>query len=279
MTDQSDDTDLPQAADPDEQRRHAVRVVHAFYGALEAKDLDAFAELWTADAVYRVPVTPYGVPGEFAGRDAIVAGLRQFFALFGTTRFTWDAEPMADPRRVLATWTLEIELLGGGTYRNRGASIFRLEHNRIAEFTEYVDTAAFLGVFAAKVGTAHRFFELLNAKDLDAWGELWHDQGVLTVPYSPQGSPSPTEGKDKIVAAYQELFAAYETFGTELTGVHPAVGSDAICVQYRVRATLAGGAVYTNDSIAVFRFQDGLISACHDYFDPRRFQDVLDALG
>ncbi|TQJ37127.1 nuclear transport factor 2 family protein [Streptomyces sp. NBC_00080] len=278
MTDRHDDTGLPRPADPDVRRRHAVRVVHAFYTALEAKDLDAFAELWTADAVYRVPVTPYGVPGEFAGRDAIVAGLRQFFALFGKTRFTWDAEPMGDPRRVLATWTLEIELLGGGTYRNRGASIFRLEHDRIAEFTEYVDTAAFLGLFSATIGTAHRFFELLNAKDLDAWGELWHGQGTITVPYSPQGSPSTIEGKDEIVAAYRELFAAYETFGTELTGVHPAVGSDAVCVQYRIRATLAGGAEYTNDAIAVLRFRDGLISAFHDYVDPRRFQDVLDTL-
>jgi len=42
---------------------------------------------------------------------------------------------------------------------------------------------------------------------------------------------------------------------------------------------LADGTEYTNDNIAVFRFEDGLISAYHDYFDPRRFQRVVDALA
>lgn len=43
-------------------------------------------------------------------------------------------------------------------------------------------------------------------------------------------------------------------------------------------ATLVGGLRYTNRNIAVFRFDDGLIGAYHDYFDPRRFQAVVDAL-
>jgi ketosteroid isomerase-like protein len=37
-------------------------------------------------------------------------------------------------------------------------------------------------------------------------------------------------------------------------------------------------ALSTNTNIAVFRFQDGLISEYHDYFDPHRFQVVVDAL-
>jgi hypothetical protein len=41
---------------------------------------------------------------------------------------------------------------------------------------------------------------------------------------------------------------------------------------------LTDGTEYTNDNIAVFRFEDGLISAYHDYFDPRRFQTVVDAV-
>jgi ketosteroid isomerase-like protein len=60
--------------------------------------------------------------------------------------------------------------------------------------------------------------------------------------------------------------------------VYPAADSDAVCVEYRNRAILVGGTEYTNDNIAVFLFQDGLISAYHDYFDPRRFQIVVDAL-
>ncbi|WP_405791512.1 nuclear transport factor 2 family protein [Streptomyces sp. NBC_01506] len=255
-----------------------LRVVDDFYRALQAKDLDAWGELWTADAVYRVPVTPDGVRGEFAGRETIVAALRGFFALFGRVRFTWDAEPGGDPRRVLATWTLEVELLAGGVYRNRGVALFRLEGERIAEFTEYADTAAFLGVFCAKAATARRFFTLLRDRDSAGWGALWHEHGALSVPYPPRGCPALIEGREKIVAAYGELFGVYGQFDTELTGVHPAVSSDTVCVEFQVRAHLPGGAVHTAAGAGVFRFRGGLISAYHGHFDPRRFREAADAL-
>jgi ketosteroid isomerase-like protein len=75
------------------------------------------------------------------------------------------------------------------------------------------------------------------------------------------------------------LFANFETFQANLTGVYPAADSDAVCVEYRNVARLVGGTEYTNDNIAVFRFRDGLITEYHDYFDPRRFQVVVDALS
>ncbi|MEU3794760.1 nuclear transport factor 2 family protein [Streptomyces fructofermentans] len=280
MTEQSSWTGKagPAGAGPGTQHRPGVDVAHDFYRALQAKDIDAFGRLWTEDAVYRVPVTPDGVPGEFVGREAVVAGLGGFFSLFGEVRCTWEVQPMGDPCQVLSQWTLEVDLLSGGTYRNRGASVFRLEGERIAEFTEYVDTAAFLGVFDAKAATARRFFDLLHGEDLGAWAALWHEHATVTVPYPPEGCPCLIEGRDEIVAAYRELLAVYEKFDAEPTGVHHSVGSDAVCVEYRVRATLAGGAVHTGDSVAVLRFRDGLISAYHDYFDPRRFQDVTGAL-
>ncbi|MFE1442317.1 nuclear transport factor 2 family protein [Streptomyces sp. NPDC058739] len=224
-------------------RRSGPQVVREFYRALQAKDADAFEELWTADAVYRVPVTPAGVPGEFAGRDAIVAALRGFFALFGDTRVAWHAEPMGDPAKVLATWTLEIELLSGGTYRNRGVSVFRLAGDRIAEFTEYVDTAAFLGIFAANTFTARRFFGLLREKDLDGWRALWHASAEVPDPFPEHG-----------------------TFDAEPVAVHPAVDSAAVCVEYRVPGRPVGGVPgRPADGVAVLRFRDGLVTEWHDY--------------
>jgi ketosteroid isomerase-like protein len=139
----------PAAAQGPAVTRHGtgVRVANEFYEALEAKDIERFARLWTEDAVYRVPVTPEGVPGVLVGRDAIVAGLNEFFQLFGDTDFTWTIEPMRDPNKVLATWSLDIELVAGGRYLNEGAAIFQLERGRIADFTEYFDTAGYLEIF------------------------------------------------------------------------------------------------------------------------------------
>jgi uncharacterized protein len=129
------------------------------------------------------------------------------------------------------------------------------------------------------VATARRFFTLLEDKDVDTWAELWHESGRIVVLYPPAGFPDRIEGRSSIVGAFRDLFAGFASFSAELTGVYPALDSDAVCVEYAARAVLAGGAEYSNDNIAVFRFRDGLISEYHDYFDPRRFQTVVDALA
>jgi ketosteroid isomerase-like protein len=69
-----------------------------------------------------------------------------FFAIFEETQFTWSVEPMLDPRRVFAVWTLDILLTDGRRYQNEGASVFQLRRDRIADFTDFFDTAAFLRI-------------------------------------------------------------------------------------------------------------------------------------
>jgi hypothetical protein len=51
-----------------------------------------------------------------------------------------------------------------------------------------------------------------------------------------------------------------------------------VTVEYDVQATLRDGTEYSNSNIAVFHIGGDLIGAYHDYFDPRRFQTVVDAL-
>jgi uncharacterized protein len=128
------------------------------------------------------------------------------------------------------------------------------------------------------VAVARKFFELMHRKEIDAWGELWAENGRIIVFYPPEGFGTSIDGKAEILTAFRELFGNFESFETELTGVYPAADSDAVVVEYKPHAVLVGGTVYTNSNIAVFRFKDGLISVYHDYFDPRRFQVVVDAL-
>jgi ketosteroid isomerase-like protein len=131
---------------------------------------------------------------------------------------------------------------------------------------------------APTLDVVRRFFELMHRKELDAWGELWNENGRIIVFYPPDGFGTSIDGKAEILRAFRGLFANFQSFDYELTGLYPAADSDAVVVEYRPRATLVDGTEYTNDNIAVFRFKDGLIDAYHDYFDPRRFQVVVDAL-
>jgi ketosteroid isomerase-like protein len=125
----------------------------------------------------------------------------------------------------------------------------------------------------------HRFFELLGRKEIDAWGELWHPDARIIVFYPPEGFPPVIEGKQEILEGFRDLFAGFESFEADLTGVYPASDSDAVCVEYQARAVLEDGTEDTNPNIAEIRITDGVIGVYHDYFDPRRFQVVVDKLA
>jgi ketosteroid isomerase-like protein len=131
----------------------------------------------------------------------------------------------------------------------------------------------------ARTATVRRFYELLDRKDVDAWGELWHPSARLVVLYPAEGFPAAIEGREAIVAGFRDLIGIYESYESQLTGLYPAADSDAVCVEYSVRASMTGGGEYTNENIAVFRFDGELIREYRDYFDPRRFQAVVDALA
>jgi ketosteroid isomerase-like protein len=106
------------------------------------------------------------------------------------------------------------------------------------------------------------------------WG-----QGEILVKYPPEGFSACINGKAAILDSFRPLFAKYETFTSDIAAIYHAADSAAVCAECRNWATLVDGTSYTNDNIAVFVFQDGLIREYHDYFDPRRFQTVVDALA
>lgn len=129
------------------------------------------------------------------------------------------------------------------------------------------------------VGQVRSFFELLCKKDIDAWIQLWHPDAKILVFYPPEGFGSSIQGASAISSAFRGLFNNFQSFDAVISDIYPAADSDAVVVEYRNRAILRNGSEYTNSNIAVFRFRQGLISAYHDYFDPRRFQEVVDALS
>jgi len=131
---------------------------------------------------------------------------------------------------------------------------------------------------AERVEIVRRFYDLLRRKDIETWADLWAENGRIIIFYPPEGAPPSIEGRAAIRAAFLDIFRSFNTFESELTAIYPAADSAAVVVEYRNRATLVGGVEYTNSNIAVFRFDGRLISAYHDYFDPRRFQIVIDAI-
>jgi uncharacterized protein len=126
--------------------------------------------------------------------------------------------------------------------------------------------------------SVRRFHELLAVGDLDGWAALWHEDARITTPYAVAGFDREIVGRDAIVAAFRSLFAHFRSYRADLLATYPTADGDAVCVEYRNHVVLSDGTEYHGENIAVHRFRDGLLVAYHDYFDPRRFQQVVDVV-
>jgi uncharacterized protein YndB with AHSA1/START domain/ketosteroid isomerase-like protein len=133
---------------------------------------------------------------------------------------------------------------------------------------------------ATAIREIHRFFELMKSKDIDGWAKLWADDGAILVCYPPEGFPDSIKGRDQIVAGFRQLFRHFGTYDYRIKSSYLTTDPDVAIVEWDVLATLPDrGTTYRGNNITVFRFRNGLIAEYHDYFDPRKFQTVVDALA
>jgi uncharacterized protein YndB with AHSA1/START domain len=132
----------------------------------------------------------------------------------------------------------------------------------------------------ASMRAIHQFFELMKSKDIDGWAKLWADDGAILVCYPPEGFPDSIKGCDQIVAGFRQLFKHIGTYDYRIKSTYQTTDPDVVIVEWDVSATLPSrGTTYRGNNITVFRFRHGLIADYHDYFDPRKFQIVVDALS
>lgn len=127
------------------------------------------------------------------------------------------------------------------------------------------------------VYVVNRYFELLHRKDFEQWQDLFNDLARLVFFYPPDGFPAVLEGKGAIRSAVQAIFDSFVTYTYDITALYPSPEMGAVCVEYKVRGTMASDAEYCGSNIAVFHFQEGLITNLHLYSDPRAFQAIVDA--
>jgi ketosteroid isomerase-like protein len=130
------------------------------------------------------------------------------------------------------------------------------------------------------IGSVRRFFDFMHAKDIDGWAALWANDGQILVAYPPDGFPDSIKGLDQIAAGFRQLFAHFGTYDFLIKALYPATDPDIVIVEWDVTASLpAQNQIYRGNNITVFKFRAGLIAEYHDYFDPRKFQVVVNSLA
>lgn len=120
------------------------------------------------------------------------------------------------------------------------------------------------------IAQVHAFLDLLSAKDMANWSELWADDAVQDMPYAPTGFPNRVEGKAMLVRHYSSLPASTGRMAFVARVVHPLVDPNTVLVEYRGEIEIvATGKSYDNRYAGLFSFDaDGKLKLFREYFDP-----------
>lgn len=136
-------------------RQRTRQAVLTFLGALEDKDMERLAGVWTEDSVQDMPFSPQGFPKRVAGRENLIRHYAAWPKVSGKADFTSGLvfHPMQDPERVFAEWRGQVEITTTGRlYDQRYGGLFHVVGGRIALFREYYDPIVFMKAFGLDEG-------------------------------------------------------------------------------------------------------------------------------
>lgn len=118
-------------------------------------------------------------------------------------------------------------------------------------------------------------FTRLESMNIEHWLELWDDNGVQEMPYSPEGFPKKLEGK----AAHQQYSSLPENYHSMQFVdriVHETSNPAVFIIEYNGIVTIkATGKLYNNVYCGVFTVQNNKLVRFKEYFDPVILQAAL----
>ena len=117
--------------------------------------------------------------------------------------------------------------------------------------------------------TVRDFLRLLSKKDLGAWIELWTEDAVQDMPFSPPEFPSRLEGRQAIAKHYGSLPEAVGKMEFHDLKLYPMQDPNWILAEYRGEIeVLATGLPYNNDYCGLFQLREGKIALFREYYNP-----------
>ena len=113
------------------------------------------------------------------------------------------------------------------------------------------------------------FLDALEARSIERLLNVWHENGVLIMPFSPEGFPTRIEGKEAIRHHYGGLptnckFMCFPDRAFHFTNDPNRVWVE-FCGKIKIKAT---GKSYNNAHVCLFTLRDGRIIEYKEYSNP-----------
>jgi len=110
---------------------------------------------------------------------------------------------------------------------------------------------------------------LLLDKNIQAWVDLWDDNGVFEFPFAPDGWPKRLEGKAAIADYMRGYPDHIDLHDFPYVEIHQTTAAQTIVVEMRAVGRLVEtGSPYDMTYIAVVTVEDGRITRYRDYWNP-----------
>ena len=119
--------------------------------------------------------------------------------------------------------------------------------------------------------------QVLAARDIDAFIELFADDAVMELPFAPPGMPPRLEGQ----AAIREYSKRAESMPLRVddivtTALYETTDPELVVIEIVTKGTVTTtGQTFEAPCIQVFRIRDGQIHLMRDYFNPIGLTDVI----
>ena len=125
-----------------------------------------------------------------------------------------------------------------------------------------------------------RALDLLLAKDMSGFADLWATDGTMEFPFAPPGWPARLDGREAVreyLRGYTDVFDI-KTFAEKT--VHETTDPEVIVVEMEVEGVLVRtGESYRNRYISVIMVRDGHIAGYRDYWSPAAVTADTDFTG
>ncbi|HEY6035878.1 MAG TPA: nuclear transport factor 2 family protein [Kofleriaceae bacterium] len=231
------------------------------------RDGEAFAELFTDDAVMEFPFAKQ----RFAGREAIRArAVTAWGASPVIVREFADRIVSAQGDEVCAEYTARVAV-EDRPHDVRIVLRLRLRDGRIAHMREYLDPTALAEVRGATtLAVLHRYHDAMRAKSADALADLYAPDAIHEFPFFMANGVHELAGREAIRASYRAGWANHplDIHAIEDVFVHVGADPEVVTGQFRARATLrATGAPVEITGVLVLRVHAGQIVHTRDFMD------------
>jgi uncharacterized protein len=123
------------------------KIVDSFFIALETGQFELLKEIFATDGKQLNPYSPEGFPKSFDGAEGIYKQYSGLTANFGQMKFPRTIYATEDPDFFFVKFRGEIEIKTGGIYKNDYLGTFKLEKEKIVEYTEYFNQVVMAKAF------------------------------------------------------------------------------------------------------------------------------------